>query len=96
MALIVFLLGISSIMWNTLESVDQSPKIYSIEVLNEFPHDPFAYTQGLLYAGNDTLFESTGLYGKSSVRRVDLHSGKVLALQKMNSSFFWRRPNSSW
>uniref|UniRef100_A0A3N7ES46 Glutamine cyclotransferase family protein n=1 Tax=Populus trichocarpa TaxID=3694 RepID=A0A3N7ES46_POPTR len=45
-------------------------------------------SEGLLYAGNDTLYESTGLYGKSSVRRVALHTGKVEALQKMDDSYF--------
>ena len=43
-----------------------------------FPHDPLAYTQGLVWA-DSVLFESTGLYGHSTIRRVDLRSGKVLA-----------------
>ncbi|KAG7546184.1 Glutaminyl-peptide cyclotransferase [Arabidopsis suecica] len=58
-------------------SLDLSHRIHEIEIVAEFPHDPDAFTQGLLYAGNDTLFESTGLYGKSSVRKVDLRTGKV-------------------
>ncbi len=41
-----------------------------------YDHDPEAYTQGLLWH-NGALYESTGQYGKSSVRRVDLPSGKV-------------------
>ncbi|KAK4279335.1 hypothetical protein QN277_011132 [Acacia crassicarpa] len=57
-------------------------------VVNEFPHDSDAFTQGLLYAENDTLFESTGLYGKSTVRKVNLHTGKVEVLQKMDDSLF--------
>ncbi|KAM0981356.1 hypothetical protein TB1_013725 [Malus domestica] len=67
---VLILLGISSNMWSTVIYADVSPGIYSIEVVNEFPHDPDAFTQGLLDAGNDSLFESTGLYGKSSVRKV--------------------------
>ncbi|KAK6794529.1 hypothetical protein RDI58_007982 [Solanum bulbocastanum] len=55
---------------------------YKVEVINEFPHDPEAYTQGLLYAENDTLFESTGLYGRSSVRKVALLNGKNRYLLK--------------
>eukprot|EP00257_Ricinus_communis_P013789 XP_015571312.1 glutaminyl-peptide cyclotransferase [Ricinus communis] len=85
---IIALLGISPITLSSLGSVDQSSKIYAIQVVNEFPHDPSAFTQGLLYAGNDTLFESTGLYGESSVRRVDLQSGKVEVLQNMDASYF--------
>nr|AFK34457.1 unknown [Lotus japonicus] len=60
----------------------------TITVVNEFPHDPEAFTQGLLYTGNDTLFESTGLYGQSSVRKVALRSGKVEELHKMDDSLF--------
>src|SRR4029077_13612655 len=48
------------------------------EITDRFPHDPTAYTQGLLWA-DSVLFESTGQYGHSEVRRVDLASGKVLA-----------------
>lgn len=48
------------------------------EVTAQFPHDSSAYTQGLLWA-NSVLFESTGLNGRSDVRRVDLRSGRVIA-----------------
>jgi glutamine cyclotransferase len=48
------------------------------EVTHTFPHDSTAYTQGLVWSGN-VLYESTGLYGRSDVRMVDLHTGKVLA-----------------
>ncbi|KAJ6364449.1 hypothetical protein OIU76_029409 [Salix suchowensis] len=82
---VIFLLGISS---NIFSGVAHVPNLYSIQVINEFPHDPSAFTQGLLYAGNGTLYESTGLYRKSSVRRVALHTGKVEALQKMDDSYF--------
>ncbi|GAV76307.1 Glu_cyclase_2 domain-containing protein, partial [Cephalotus follicularis] len=81
---IVALLGISS----NKKSIFASAAIYSIKVVNEFPHDPNAFTQGLLYAGNDTLFESTGLYGQSSVRKVDIRSGKVEMIQKMDRLYF--------
>ncbi|KAK1295914.1 Glutaminyl-peptide cyclotransferase [Acorus calamus] len=57
-------------------------------IVNEFPHDPTAFTQGLVYAGNDTLFESTGLYGQSSVRQVHLQTGKVILQHKMDDSKF--------
>ncbi|KAL9324046.1 hypothetical protein ACSQ67_008903 [Phaseolus vulgaris] len=57
-------------------------------IVNVFPHDPQAFTQGLLYYGNDTLFESTGLYGQSSVRKVALLTGKVQNIYKMDDSLF--------
>ncbi|KAL6972029.1 hypothetical protein U1Q18_031712, partial [Sarracenia purpurea var. burkii] len=61
---VVGLRSISSITWLVLKSDAHSDQLYSVEVVNEFPHDPRAFTQGLLYAGNDTLFESTGIYGQ--------------------------------
>jgi glutamine cyclotransferase len=57
------------------------------EVTNRFPHDPDAYTQGLLWA-DSTLFESTGRYGQSDVRKVDLQSGRVLASRPLPSNRF--------
>ncbi|EMS64756.1 Glutaminyl-peptide cyclotransferase [Triticum urartu] len=44
--------------------------------------------QGLLYGGNDTLYESTGLYHQSSVRKVDLQTGKVLEQHQMDGWMF--------
>jgi len=46
-------------------------------VLASYPHDPAAFTQGLVFDRGE-LFESTGLYGRSTLRRVDLTSGAVL------------------
>ena len=47
------------------------------EVVARFPHDPRAYTEGLFF-DRGTLFESTGEVGRSSVRKVDLQTGRVL------------------
>ena len=57
------------------------------EVTARFPHDSSAYTQGLLYA-DGVLFESTGLNGRSDVRRVDLRSGRVLASRPLPADRF--------
>lgn len=56
-------------------------------VTAKFPHDPTAYTQGLLL-DKGVLYESTGLYGHSDVRRVDLKSGRVLASRKLADNRF--------
>ena len=58
-----------------------------VEVLEVYPHDPTAYTQGLVWDGG-VLYESTGLYGKSTVRRVDPESGLVLDKQVLDPNFF--------
>lgn len=54
-----------------------APKAYSYEILESYPHDSEAFTQGIEFAG-DTLYESTGQYGQSTLRRVDYLSGEVL------------------
>ena len=52
-----------------------------------FPHDPTAYTQGLVWS-NSVLYESTGRYGQSELRRVDLQSGRVLASRRLPADRF--------
>ena len=51
-------------------------------VTAQFPHDPTAYTQGLAWS-DGVLYESTGRYGQSELRRVDLRSGRVLAARSL-------------
>lgn len=51
--------------------------VYGYRVVNRYPHDPLAFTQGLLFHGS-TFYESTGLYGESSVRQVEAETGKVI------------------
>lgn len=51
--------------------------VYSYEVVDTYPHDPRAFTQGLLFKDGH-LYESTGQYGQSTVRKVALESGEVL------------------
>jgi len=61
--------------------------ISSINVINIFPHDTKAFTQGLLYH-NGYLYESTGLNGKSTLRKVNIKSGKVLQEFKLDQNYF--------
>lgn len=75
---VVFYDGERDTVTNTVKIYnDKAPVAYTYEVVNTYPHDPEAYTQGLEFH-QDTLYESTGEYGKSSLREVDLKSGKVL------------------
>ena len=53
------------------------PKKYSYRVVKSYPHDQDAYTQGLLYK-DGFLYEGTGQYGSSTVRKVELETGKVI------------------
>lgn len=64
-----------------LSCADAKVKEYRLEVVQEYPHDTESYTQGLFFhEGN--MYESTGLHGKSTFRKVDLLTGE--ALEKMN------------
>ncbi len=67
---------------------DQAPPIIgAYEVVQRFPHDPDAFTQGLvIHEGN--LFESTGLNGQSTLRQVDLKTGKVLRHVTLPDEYF--------
>jgi glutamine cyclotransferase len=58
-----------------------------VEVLRELPHDPDAFTQGLLIHDGQ-LFESTGQYGGSSVRRVEIGTGEVEQIRPVSESLF--------
>tara|TARA_B110000977_G_scaffold201751_1_gene298305 strand:+ start:2988 stop:4028 length:1041 start_codon:yes stop_codon:yes gene_type:complete len=56
---------------------EKGPELYTYTIVNTYPHDINAYTQGLEFY-KDTLYESTGLRGFSSLRKVDFKTGKVL------------------
>lgn len=60
---------------------------YTFEVINKYPHDKKAFTQGLVYE-NGVLWESTGRYGESTIRKVDRKSGKVLKKTDLSSEYF--------
>lgn len=63
------------------------PIQYTYRVINKFPHDDQAYTQGLVYS-NGKLYESTGLERKSSVRIVDVETGKPEKITHMAPQYF--------
>jgi len=56
-------------------------------VLNVYPHDTTAFTQGLIYYNNQ-LYEGTGLYSESSLRKVDLKTGAVRKETDLDTSLF--------
>jgi glutamine cyclotransferase len=56
-------------------------------IVRAYPHDPHAFTQGLVFV-DGTLYESTGLEGQSSLRMVDLETGRVLQSQPVDSKYF--------
>ncbi len=56
-------------------------------VIASFPHDTTSFTEGLLY-DHGALYESTGMYGESKLRKVDLASGRVLAQVRLTGAYF--------
>ena len=63
------------------------PPVLGHRVLQEYPHDPQAFTQGLFFH-DGTLYESTGLRGASTLRRVALETGEVLQQRPLLPTLF--------
>lgn len=83
LALAGSLLSIQAAKKTSTASVPQ----YSYKIVKVFPHDPEAYTQGLVYK-DGFLYEGTGLNGRSSLRKVRLESGEVLQRVDLPPEFF--------
>ena len=60
----------------TIDTVETSNRVieYTYEIVDKFPHDPAAFTQGLIYT-DGIFYEGTGLYGQSTLRKVDPETG---------------------
>lgn len=78
---------IKSIIENIRVLSKNKPKLYGYKILNEYPHDPEAYTQGLEFY-YDTLIESTGLINKSSIRKINYKNGKKYQIKLIGNNFF--------
>ena len=65
----------------------KAPILYGHKVLRQYPHNADSYTQGLLWH-NGSLYESTGLEGRSSVRRVELATGRPVVTKKLDDNLF--------
>ena len=72
---------------NVVMKPGKKPALYSYKVQKVFPHDTSSYTQGLEYH-NGRFLESTGLIGSSTLRWVNLQSGKALQETKIDPKFF--------
>jgi len=74
----------------TYQNLSQEPKqesYYTYRVNEKYPHDPEAFTQGLVYH-NGVLYEGTGLYGGSSIRIVEQETGEILRKVDLSQSYF--------
>jgi glutamine cyclotransferase len=69
------------------ERASEKIQAYGYEIKNIYPHDHRAFTQGLIFK-DGVLWESTGQYGSSSLRKVELKTGKVLKLVSVPAEYF--------
>ncbi|MDG1807870.1 MAG: glutaminyl-peptide cyclotransferase [Pirellulaceae bacterium] len=89
LSLTILFLGVtigSFIMW----AVFQRPPLldeYTYEVVAEYPHDTASFTQGLVYR-DGYVYESTGRYGQSKIRKIKLEDGTVVKEKKLDDSYF--------
>ena len=84
--------GFDEFVFNTNDGKDvigvlSSVPLYGINVVNSYPHDTAAFTQGLIYLDGH-IYEGTGQRGASSLRKVDLESGEVLQQSNLDAQYF--------
>jgi glutaminyl-peptide cyclotransferase len=90
LVVIVVLVGVLAVALNgnqTGNPSTQQATNYTYSVTKTYPHDTSAFTEGLVFS-NGSLYESTGEYGESSLRRVDLDTGKVLQQYNLSAEYF--------
>lgn len=63
------------------------PVVYNYKIVNEYPHDRKAFTQGFEFH-NGFFYESTGEYGKSTLRKVEIETGKVIQKIDIDKQYF--------
>lgn len=65
----------------------QRPPEYTFKIIRDYPHDPAAFTQGLVYR-DGFLYEGTGLNGQSSLRKIRLETGEVVQHVDLPAEYF--------
>ena len=83
----ISLLLLMSLTLGTVSCADAKVRAYKLQVVQEYPHDPLSYTQGLFFL-NGELIETTGEFGESTLRKVDLKTGKALRRLDFDQKYF--------
>lgn len=68
---------------NSISRTTGVAPVYQLSIVKDYPHDKDAFTQGLLVGPDGYLYESTGLYGQSTLRQVDLNTGLTVDSHKL-------------
>ncbi len=79
--------GEERVAYSNIVVVPHAPKRYGFKVINEYPHDAEAYTQGLEFE-NGVMYESTGQLGKSTLRKVNYQTGAILQKIELDDRHF--------
>lgn len=79
--------GPENLQLNIIVNNDEQPKIYGYTIVNEYPHDITSYTQGLEFH-NGVLYESTGQYNESKLRKINFENGEVLKNIDLDGRYF--------
>jgi glutamine cyclotransferase len=87
LAVAVFGLMLTSGLLAQRQGASASAPVYGYQVVRSYPHDPQAFTQGLVYHDGH-LYEGTGLNGRSSIRKVKLETGEVQQIQPLEPQYF--------
>ena len=67
---------------------DKAPKLYKYKIMNEYYHDISSYTQGLEFDENQILFESTGQYGYSTLKKINFENGETIKNIFLDENYF--------
>jgi glutaminyl-peptide cyclotransferase len=78
--------ALAAMAFATTPAKTQTP-VYGYTVVHAYPHDPEAFTEGLFYL-DGYLYEATGLEGRSSIRKVQLSTGRVLRMRPLDAKYF--------
>ena len=82
-----YLWAILLVVWIPDMLADSVSRQYGFSVVKVYPHDPQAFTQGLIFE-HGRLYESTGLNGHSSLREIELETGKILRIKNLAPEYF--------
>ncbi len=86
---LALLLSLTVLLASSCDTNDKPGRtaVYTYSIVNSYPHDRGAFTQGLVFS-DGVLFEGTGLKGRSTLRKVDLQTAKVLKIHKLPARYF--------
>ena len=68
-------------------TVASTTRVSTYKLVNSYPHDPSAFTQGLVFE-EGFIYEGTGVKGQSTLRKVDLQTGDVLLIHELPKKYF--------